>query len=53
MAKSTSESSDPAAVYGKGPKRENRSGTLDKALSASKAAYQKDPVARYCSHDGE
>ena len=28
-------------------------GTLDGALKASKAAYQKDPAAKYLPHDGE
>lgn len=50
---STKSSGDPAAVYGTGAKRENRSGTLDTALAASKAAYQKDPAACYIPHDGE
>ena len=50
---STKSSGDPAAVYGKGPSRGPRSGTMQSAMAASDAAAHKDPLVKYCPHDGK
>lgn len=51
---STKSSGDPAAVYGTGPSKGiGGKGTMATAMSASDACAHRDPLVKYCPHDGK